>query len=115
MAHEHEALHAPACIQGHAYYDEETGTAQLNGHTGQVTQNNGHYGYQSQEEGSDEGNLVQDANDEVAGGLAGTNAGNSAVVLPQVVGDLYGVILDSHIEVVESHDQHQVDHYIQHA
>ena len=39
--------------------------------------------------------------DEIAGRLTGTVAGDGAVVVAQIVGDLNRVVLDRHIEVVE--------------
>ena len=51
--------------------------------------------------------------DEIAGRLAGTEAGDRAVVAAQIVGDLNRVVLDGHIEVVECQDQQQVDHDVQ--
>ena len=49
-----------------------------------------------------------------AGGLAGTEAGNEAAVLLQVVGDLHGVELDGGIEIAESNDHQEVEDHVQH-
>ena len=113
VAHGHKAIEAAGGIQCHTNHDQQAGTAQLNAHTGQVAQNDRQYSHRSQEDGTDEGDLVQGAGDEIAGRLAGTEAGDRAVVAAQIVGDLNGVVLDGHIEVVECQNQQQVDHNVQ--
>ncbi len=56
--------------------------------------------------------LFRGAGQEIAGRLAGTEAGDRAVVAAQIVGDLNGVVLDGHIEVVEGQNQQQVDDHV---
>ena len=62
----------------------------------------GQNGHDAQIHGAEQRDLVEDLLNEVSGGLAGTEAGNEAAVLLQVVGDLHGVELDGGVEVAES-------------
>ena len=41
-----------------------------------------------------------------------TNAGDGAVVLAQLVADVYRIVLDCNIEVVESHNQQDINNEI---
>ena len=93
VAHGHKAVEGAGGIQSHANHDQQTGTAQLNAQTGEVTQNDRQHSHHSQEDGTDKGDLVQGAGDEIAGRLTGTEAGDRAVVAAQIVGDLNGVCL----------------------
>ena len=111
-AHRHEAVEAAGGIECHTDHDPQTGTAQLDAHTGQVAQNDRQHSHHSEEDRADEGDLVQRAGDEIAGRLAGTEAGDRSVVAAQIVGDLNRVVLDGHIEVVEGQDQQQVIHFL---
>ena len=113
VAHRHEAVEAAGGIKCHTNHDQQAGTAQLDAHTGQVAQNDRQHSHHSEEDRADEGDLVQRAGDEIAGRLAGTEAGDRAVVAAQIVGDLNRVVLDGHIEVVECQNQQQVDHNVQ--
>ena len=72
VAHRHEAVEATGGIKCHTNHNQQAGTAQLDAHTGQVTQNDRQHSHRSQEDGTDEGDLVQGAGDEIAGRLAGT-------------------------------------------
>ena len=45
-------------------------------------------------------------------GLPGRIAGDGAVVVAQIVGDLHRVILHRHIEIVERNDEQQIDRRI---
>ena len=73
VAHRHEAVEAAGGIKCHTNHDQQAGTAQLDAHTGQVAQNDRQHSHRSQEDGTDEGDLVQGAGDEIAGRLAGTS------------------------------------------
>ena len=59
-----------------------------------LSQQNGQHGDHAQEQGAHQGDLAQYLGDEIAGRLAGTVAGDRAVVLAQIVGDLNRVVLD---------------------
>ena len=113
VAHRHKAVEAAGGVKRHTNNDQQAGTTQLDAHTGQVAQNDRQYSHRSQEDRAQEGDLVQGAGDEIAGRLAGTEAGDRAVVAAQIVGDLNGVVLDGHIEVVKGQDQQQVDDDVQ--
>jgi len=67
VAHRHEAVEAAGGIKCHTDHDQQAGTAQLDAHTGQVAQNDRQHSHRSQEDGTDEGDLVQGAGDEIAG------------------------------------------------
>lgn len=75
VAHRHEAVEAAGGIKCHTDHDQQAGTAQLDAHTGQVAQNDRQHSHRSQEDGTDEGDLVQGAGDEIAGRLTGRKPG----------------------------------------
>ena len=58
VAHRHEAVEAAGGIKCHTDHDQQAGTAQLDAHTGQVAQNDRQHSHRSQEDGTDEGDLV---------------------------------------------------------
>ena len=93
VAHRHKAVQAAGRIQHHADNDQQAGTTELDAHSGQVAQDDGQCSHHSQEDGPEEGDLVQGVGDEIAGGLAGTEAGDRAVVAAQIVRDLNRVVL----------------------
>ena len=101
VAHRHKAVEAAGGIKCHTDNDQQAGTAQLDAHTGQVAEDDRQYSHRSEEDRADEGDLVQGAGQEIAGRLAGTEAGDRAVVAAQIVGDLNRVVLNGNIEVVE--------------
>lgn len=74
-AHRHEAVEAAGSIECHTDHDQQTGTAQLDAHTGQVAQNDRQHSHHSEEDRADEGDLVQRAGDEIAGRLPGRKPG----------------------------------------
>ena len=115
VPHQHVAFHGAAGVQRHAHDDQQAGTAQLNAHAGDVAQHDGQHRDDAKEHSADQGDLAQALGDEVAGGLARTDAGDGAVVLAQVVGDLHRVVLNGHVEVVEGQDQQQVDDGVEDA
>ena len=75
VAHRHKAVEAAGGVKRHANNDQQAGTTQLDAHTGQIAQNDRQYSHRSQEDRAQEGDLVQGAGDEIAGRLAGTEAG----------------------------------------
>ena len=75
VAHRHKAVEAAGGIKCHTDNDQQAGTAQLDAHTGQVAEDDRQYSHRSEEDRADEGDLVQGAGQEIAGRLAGTEAG----------------------------------------
>ena len=71
--------------------------------------------HNAQVDGAEQRDLIEHLLDEVGGGLTGTEAGDKAAVLLQVVGDLNGVELNGRIEVAEADDQQEIDDHVQHA
>ena len=53
------AVEAAGGIKCHTDHDQQAGTAQLDAHTGPVAQNDRQHSHRSQEDGTDEGDLVQ--------------------------------------------------------
>ena len=78
VAHRHEAVQAAGRVECNTHNDQQAGTAQLDAHTGQVAEDDRQYSHRSQEDRADEGDLVQGAGQEIAGRLAGTEAGCAA-------------------------------------
>ena len=66
----------------------------------------------TQIDGTEQSDLVQNLLDELTGGLAGTEAGDVSAVILQVVCNLYGIELNSGIEVSEEDDQQEVDNCV---
>ena len=77
MAHQHVAFHAAAGVQSHAHDDQQAGTAQLDAHAGDVAQHDGQHRDDAKEHSADQGDLAQALGDEIAGGLARTDAGTA--------------------------------------
>ena len=75
VAHRHKAVEAAGGIKCHTDNDQQAGTTQLDAHTGQVAEDDRQYSHRSEEDRADEGDLVQGAGQEIAGRLAGTEAG----------------------------------------
>ena len=69
----------------------------------------GHNSDDAKIDGAEEGDLVEHLLDELAGGLARTEAGNVAAVLLQVIGHLNRIELDGGIEISEEDDQQEVN------
>ena len=102
MAHQHVRFKAAGRIQRNADNDQQAGAAQGDVYARNRSQHNGKDRHDAQEYGADEGDLAQHLGDEITGRLTGTVAGDGAVVVAQIVGDLHRVILHRHIEIVES-------------
>ncbi len=75
VAHRHKAVEAAGGIKCHTNHDQQAGTAQLDAHTGQVAQNDRQYSHRSQEDGTDEGDLIQGAGQKSLVGLPGRKPG----------------------------------------
>ncbi len=116
MTHHHLGFHLFHRFKSNAYHNDDGSTAHGEAsQTSYVTVNDGHDGDECQEQRTNEGNSGEDLADKFSGGLAGTDARDGAVVLPQVVGHLNGVILDGHIEIREHQNQNEVQYGIQPA
>ena len=108
MTHHHLRFHLPHGLQRDADDNQDGRTAQRNVGSGNCGEHNGEYRDDAQEDSAHQRDLGNDPGDEVRGRLSGTNTGDAAVVLPKVVGDLNGIVLNRHVEVVERHDEEQV-------
>ena len=111
----HIAFQRTGGVKSNADHDQQAGTAKLDGDVGQITQHNGQARNNRQEDAADQGDLLQGLGDEVAGGLAGADARDGAVVLAQLIADVDGVVLDRNIEVVETDDQQHISHQVHRA
>ena len=100
MAHHHLCFQSLDSLQSNANNDDDGGAADAQvlhaGH--QVAADDGQQSHNSQVNSAEDNDLGNDLLDEVSGGLAGTEAGNEAAVLLQVVGNLRGIILDGGVE-----------------
>ena len=114
MAHEHLGLEGLDGLEGDADHDEHGRTADSqSAHPVEVAHDLRQGSDDRQEDGAHQRDLVQHLGDEVRGGPAGTEAGDEAAVVLEVVGDLDGVELDRRIEIREAEDQQDVDDDIQ--
>src|SRR5699024_11154312 len=102
-------------FQRNTHNDQQAGTTQLDGGAGDVAEDDGQARDDGQEDGTDEGDLGQRLGDEITGGLAGTDTGNRTVVFTELVGDIYGIVLNRYIEVVECNDQQHINDEVQGA
>lgn len=93
MARRHVAFQRTGRIQCHADDNEQAGTTQLDGNAGQIADDHRHSRNDCQEHSADQSDLAQGLGDEIAGRLARTNAGDGAVVLAQLVADVYRIVL----------------------
>ena len=86
VQHEHLVLHLLDGIQGDAHHDDDRCAADGQGAVPeQVAGDNGRDGHHRQVESTKHGDLIEHLGDKVGGGLAGTEAGDEAAVLLQVV------------------------------
>ena len=116
MTHHHLAFKRTYGLKSNTYDDKHRGTAQGETlYTAYILENDRENRYEAEEDGADKRNLRQRVVNKVRRRLSGSVTGDSAVVLLKVVSDLDGVILDSHIEVVESDDKQEVKHRVQPA
>ena len=116
MTHHQLSLQDLHGLQGDAHHDDDGSTADgqavaSGAAKGQhdVTGDGGQQGYHSQVDGAEHGQAIDDAGQEVSGGLAGTEAGHEAAGLLEVVGDLHGVELNGVVTLVE-HNAMQEGH-----
>ena len=111
VTHKHGALQAAAGIQSDTDHNDHGSTA--DGQVGNSgVQNATDLRQQSnnrQIECTEHQDLVDNLLDEVSGGLAGTEAGDEAAVLLQVVGDLHGIVLDLGVEPAEEEDHQAIE------
>ena len=112
MTRGHVAFQRTTSVQRDAHNDQQAGTAKLDRDTRDVAQNDGQHRDDGQKQRTDQGDLVQRLDNEVAGGLAGTDARNGAVILAQLVRDVDRVVLDRNVEVVERNDKQQIHHNV---
>ena len=97
MAGSHIAFQGTTGLQGNADHDKQARTTQLDGRAGDVTEDDGQACDDRQEDGADQSDLGQRLGDEIAGGLARADAGDGAVVLAELVGNINGVLLDRNV------------------
>ncbi len=116
MTHHHLAFQRTNGFKRNAYYDKDRRTAEGKSlYTAEILENDRENCYEAEEDGADKRNLRQRVVDKIRRGLSRSVAGDSAVVLLEIVGDLNGVILNSHIEVVEADYQEEIKHRVKPA
>ena len=116
VAHEHLSLQGADCLKCNADNDYDGGAAK--GHAGEggrlaeVSDENRHNSDDAKVDGAEEGDLVKHLLDELAGGLAGTEARDVAAVLLQIIGHFNRVELDGRVEIGKEEYQQEVDHSV---
>ena len=91
MTHRHLTLDLTYCLDNNAYYDEHGRAAECDDSeesAGYDVQNKRYARNDAEEECAHERNLIEYLLDIECGGLSGTNAGDKAAVLHQVIGNL---------------------------
>ena len=111
----HIAFQRTAGLKRHTHDDQQRSTTQLDGGAGDVAEDDGEASNDGQEDRADQSDLGQGLRDEIAGGLARTDAGNGTVVFAKLVGNVHGVVLDRNVEVVERDDQQHVNDEVKNA
>ena len=111
----HIAFQRTAGLKRHTHDDQQRSTTQLDGGAGDVAEDDGEACHDGQEDRADQSDLGQGLRDEIAGGLARTDAGDGAVVLTELVGNVHGGVLDRNVEVVERNDQQHVNDEVKSA
>ena len=111
----HIAFQRTAGFKRHTHDDQQRSTTQLDGSAGDVAEDDGEASHDSQEDRADQSDLGQGLRDEIAGGLARTDAGNGTVVFAKLVGNVHGVVLDRNVEVVERNDQQHINDEVKRA
>lgn len=84
----HIAFQRTAGLKRHTHDDQQRSTTQLDGGAGDVAEDDGEACHDGQEDRADQSDLGQGLRDEIAGGLARTDAGDGAVVLAELVGNV---------------------------
>ena len=98
LTHQHLGLQRLYGLQRNAHHDDDGRTADGQGGVPHdLADQQGQDRHDAQIDSAEQGDLVQDLLNEVGGRLAGTEAGNEAAILLQVVGDLHGVELNGGI------------------
>ena len=115
MTHHYLALERSYGLKCNADNDEDRRTADADTLQRRYAQcqNDREYSDDSEEYRTDQRDLVERVVDEVRSGLARSVAGDSAVVLLQVVCDLNRIVLNGNVEIVECNDEQEVDDRIE--
>ena len=118
MTHCHLTLDFADGLDDNAYYDEHRRTAECDNAeqtARNYVQDKRYARHYAQEECAHERNLIEYLLDVERCGLAGTNAGNEAAVLHQVVGNLNRIERNRNIEISECDNEYQKQDYIEPA
>ena len=113
MAHQHLTLDDTYGLQGHADHNQNGSTT--DGQAAQtlnVAQDQRQTGDDCQEDGTHHGDLIQHLLDEVAGGLAGTEAGDKAAVLLHIICNFNWIELNCCIEICEEDNEYKIKYNI---
>ena len=114
MTHQHLSFQSLDGLQSHADNNDDRGAADgQRANLEDVTSDNGGQCDHGQVQRTKHGDLVDDLDDEVGGGLAGTEAGDETAVLLQVVRNLHGVEAHGGIEVAEANDQQEIENAVE--
>ena len=91
MTHHHLAFELTNGVESNADKNDDRGSAQRDVHLSQRADADRQGSDDAQEDAAQEGGLCYDLGDVVRGRLAGTDAGDSAAVLSEIVGNLNGL------------------------
>ena len=112
VTHEHVALERLEYLKRDSDKDQNGSTAQSDLDSGELRDHDRKYRDEYQEQGSYDRYLADDLGDELGSRLSGSDTRDHSGVLPQVIGDLNGIILNRNVEIVERYDQQGVERRI---
>ena len=122
MAHHQLAFQLTHRLQSYTAHNDDGCTAQGDAHAAVVTAglqgrnrrltnqgvHDGEQGNYAKHQRTDQGQTGQNPHDVIGSGLAGTNAGNCAVVLTKIICHFNRVVLNGAVEIGKEDDQQEV-------
>ena len=96
-------------FEGNANNNQDGGASQCNICACKHGKDDRKHRNQSQEQRSYHSNLPNNASNKFRSWFSRTDTGNDAIVLPEVIGNLNGIILNRNIKEVKRNNQNKVD------
>ena len=110
MTHHQLGFQRPDRLDRNADNDQDRSTAHRRDvDMGEVQEDDREDSNDTEEDRTDDRDLVENSLNVIGGGLSGTDTGDTAVRLAEVVRHFNRIVLDRYIEVVEQDDQDEVD------
>ena len=113
MTHGHLGFHSPHRLKSNTNDNQNGSTTQRNVGLGQSGEEDGEDCDDTQEHCAQQSDLGEDLGEVIHSGFTGANTGDRAVALPQIVGNLHRIVLNSGVEVVEAKNQQEVQNAVE--